>query len=90
MEESKKREIYEKMSELAHKYKDVDVDSWDMVDKELACKLLLSILADSSRERTLYLEPAAEMTEETKRKLEEIKAKIKTKEYKISLGDSNE
>ena len=81
MKEFNKQEIYNKLLQIAEKYKDTDIDQWDDQAKEDAAKLLIQLCERFSTPRILYLETESEMSEETKQLLEDIKEKIKSKEY---------
>ena len=81
MKEFNKQEIYNILLEIAEKYKDTDIDEWDDQAKEEVSKLLTQLCERFSSPRILYLETESEMSEETKHLLEDIKEKIKSKEY---------
>ena len=81
MKELDKQEIYNKLLQIGEKYKDTHMYEWDDQAKEEATKLLTQLCGRFSTPRILYLETESEMSEETKHLLEDIKEKIKTKEY---------
>ena len=81
MKEFNRKEIYNILLEIAEKYKDTDIDQWDDQAKEKVAKLLIELCRSFSTPRVLYLETESGMSEETKHLLEDIKEKIKSKEY---------
>ena len=81
MKEFDKQEIYNQLVQFAEKYKDTHIYEWDDQAKEKASKLLTELCGTFPSPRVLYLETESEMSEETKQLLEDIKEKIKTKEY---------
>ena len=81
MKEFDRQEIYNQLLNIAEKYKDTHIYEWDDQAKEKASKLLLELCSTFPSPRVLYLETESEMSEETKKLLEDIKEKIKTKEY---------
>ena len=81
MKEFDKQEIYNQLLQIAEKYKDTHIYEWDDQTKEKASKLLAELCGTFPSPRVLYLETASEMSEETKQLLEDIKEKIKSKEY---------
>ena len=81
MKEFDKQEIYNQLLDIAEKYKDIHIYEWDDQAKEKVAKLLTELCGTFPSPRILYLETASEMSEETKKLLEDIKEKIKSKEY---------
>ena len=84
MEESKKQDLYSKLIQIAEKYRDAELPPWNELTEEGIVEVIVRTCEKASGERTIHLEPAAEVTEETKRLLEGLKEKINSKPFTIT------
>ena len=84
MEELKKKELYNKLIQIAEKYRDAELPPWNELTEEGIVEVIMGACEKASSKRTIHLEPVSEVTEEAKRLLEELKEKINSKPITIT------